>query len=78
MREIGASLIERTNGELLREGTRAQTRDLREDEPHPVTGLATTPQLHQSAGKCPILGNQESIEVIWHARIVRVVVGCLS
>ena len=66
MGQVGPGLGQR--GDRVGLGRRAvpQAGDLREDEPHPVAGLAAAPQLSRGpiVGPARVLGRNESLEVI--------------
>ena len=64
VREVGASLGQPGEGEVLRHRAPAEAGDLREDEPHPVAPLSTVPELaqHTVVGVPDILGIEEPLQ----------------
>jgi hypothetical protein len=63
MGQEGASFRQRSDAVTLGHGTRPQRLELREDEPHPVAGLAAAPQLVANVIDHRRLGGDESLEV---------------
>src|SRR5690606_4016587 len=63
MPQVGERLVAIGDGVALGPGAMAQTRDLREDEPHPVALLVPRLQFRQGARVEGVLGIDEALQV---------------
>jgi transcriptional regulator with XRE-family HTH domain len=70
VRQVGPGLLQAGDGVRLGRRAVPQAGDLREDEPHPVAGLAAVPQLGRGppVGAAGLLGRHEPLQIV---RVVR-------
>ena len=64
MLEIGLSLVEGGDGELLRRSAATKTGDLREDKPDPVTRLSPSTEFSEDCVVGGLLCVEKAVEIV--------------